>query len=47
MRKQILASLCTLAISILWGAAAVAQTEVKEKTPMYSYIGNWAIPRAQ
>jgi hypothetical protein len=47
MRKQILAGLCTLAISILWGAAAIAQTEVKEKPPMYSYIGNWAIPRAQ
>jgi hypothetical protein len=28
-------------------APAVAQTEVKEKPPMYSYVGNWAIPRAQ
>ena len=46
MNKKILAGVCTLAISILCGTTALAQTEVKEKAPMYSYIGNWAIPRA-
>jgi hypothetical protein len=25
----------------------MAQSEVKEKRPMFSYVGNWAIPRAQ
>jgi hypothetical protein len=30
------------------GASAFAQSsEVKEKPPMYSYVSNWAIPRAQ
>jgi len=27
--------------------AAFAQSAVKEKPPMYSYVSNWAIPRAQ
>jgi len=38
----VLAGFCALTIS------AAAQTpEVKEKPPMYSYVANWAIPRAQ
>jgi hypothetical protein len=30
-----------------WAAPALAQDEPKEKPPMYSYVGNWNIPRAQ
>ena len=40
--------LCTLAMAAVWAAPAYAQTsEVKEKPPMYSYVSNWSIPRAQ
>jgi len=44
-----LAGLCALAMAALWAAApARAQmSEVKEKPPMYTYVGNWSIPRAQ
>jgi len=32
----------------VWGAPAYTQTsEVKEKPPMYSYVADWTIPRAQ
>jgi hypothetical protein len=42
------AGLCVLAIAALWAVPAAAQmSEVKEKPPMYSYVANWAIPRAQ
>jgi len=44
----IFASLCLLAIAAVCVAPASAQmSEVKEKPPMYSYVANWAIPRAQ
>jgi hypothetical protein len=40
--------LCVLAMSAVWAAPARAQmSEVKEKAPMYSYVGFWNIPRAQ
>ena len=38
--------LCVVAI-VTASAPLAAQTEVKEKPPMYSYVSNWAIPRAQ
>ena len=42
------AGLCLLAMVAVWAHPICAQTsEVKEKPPMYSYVGNWAIPRAQ
>jgi hypothetical protein len=42
------AGLCALTMATLWVAPAGAQmAEVKEKPPMYSYVGNWNIPRAQ
>ncbi len=45
---RVLAGLCTLGMAAAIAAPVGAQTsEVKEKPPMYSYIGNWAIPRAQ
>ena len=51
MNKQLMrvfAGLCALAMTGLMVVVADAQTsEVKEKPPMYSYVGNWAIPRAQ
>jgi len=37
---------CALAIGSFLVSLASAQ-EVKEKPPMYSYVSNWAIPRAQ
>ena len=43
----ILAGVCTVALMAAWAAPASAQDEPKEKPPMYSYVGNWSIPRAQ
>ena len=40
--------LCVLGMAAVIAAPAGAQTsDVKEKPPLYSYIGNWDIPRAQ
>ncbi|HTJ85850.1 MAG TPA: hypothetical protein VL349_01210 [Terriglobales bacterium] len=48
MKKYLLAGVCAFALCALTGASAFAQSsEVKEKPPMYSYVSNWAIPRAQ
>jgi len=45
---KVFAGLCALAMSAVWAAPARAQmSEVKEKPPMYSYVGFWNIPRAQ
>ena len=45
---RLFAGLCVLAIAAVLAAPAYAQiSDVKEKPPMYSYVGNWAIPRAQ
>ena len=42
------AGLCALAMSALWATPAGAQmSDSKEKPPMYSYVSNWNIPRAQ
>ena len=43
----IFAAVCTLAIMAALAAPALAQGGPMEKPPMYSYVGNWAIPRAQ
>jgi len=43
---RILAGLCVLAMAAVCAMPALAQ-EVKEKPPMYTYVGDWAIPRAQ
>jgi len=46
MNKRMLVAVCTFAIAV--SVVGIAQTsEVKEKPAMFSYIGNWAIPRAQ
>jgi hypothetical protein len=48
MKKYLLAGVCAFALCALMGASAFSQSsEVKEKPPMYSYVSNWAIPRAQ
>jgi hypothetical protein len=39
--------MCTLAMLAVSAAPACAQDEVKEKPPMYSYVGFWNIPRVQ
>jgi len=45
---RIFAGLCTLAMAAGCALPARAQmSEVKEKPPMYSYVGFWHIPRAQ
>jgi hypothetical protein len=45
---QPLAAVCALALASFCAVPANAQTsEVKEKPPMYSYVANWNIPRAQ
>lgn len=46
--KHSIAVVCLLALAALSTVTAAAQnSEVKEKAPLYSYVGNWAIPRAQ
>ena len=34
-------------MTVFFALPVNAQTTVKEKPPMYSYVGNWSIPRAQ
>ena len=47
-RPRVIAGLCALATFGVWTTPARAQmAEVKEKPPLYSYIANWAIPRAR
>lgn len=51
MKKKLLrvfAGLCVLAMSAVWAAPALAQmSDMKEKPPMYTYVGFWNVPRAQ
>ena len=45
---SVFAGICVFAMSTLWAVPSGAQgSEVKEKPPMYSYVANWQIPRAQ
>jgi hypothetical protein len=49
MRERVTKLLGVMLVIVLvaaWTMPLSAQTEVKEKAPMYSYVGNWAIPRA-
>jgi hypothetical protein len=46
--RRILAGMCALATAAVLASPARAQmSESKEKPAMYTYVGNWAIPRAQ
>jgi hypothetical protein len=46
---RLFAGICVLAMAAIWAVPAGAQmmSEVKEKPPMYSYVADWVIPRAQ
>lgn len=45
---RVFAGLGVLAMAATWAAPAQAQmSEVKEKPPMYTYVSDWNIPRAQ
>jgi len=45
---RVFVGLCALMLSVLWIVPAGAQmSEVKEKPPMYTYVGFWNIPRPQ
>jgi len=45
---RLLAGVCAIAASTILIVPLHAQkSEMKEKPPMYSYVGNWTIPRAQ
>jgi len=47
-RWCVLFGLCTLAVCFVSSAPAGAQmSEVKEKPPMYTYVGDWTLPRTQ
>jgi hypothetical protein len=43
----VVAGVCALALSAIWALPARAQSDAKEKPPMYSYVSFWNIPRAQ
>jgi len=43
----VFAGAVALVVCGTWTGQAYAQAEVKEKPPMYSYVANWVIPRAQ
>jgi hypothetical protein len=43
----ILAATCAVSMLTVWTVPACAQDEPKEKPPMYTYVANWNIPRAQ
>jgi hypothetical protein len=45
--QGLLAGVCALATMALFAAPARAQNDSKEKPRMYTYLGNWNIPRAQ
>jgi hypothetical protein len=44
---RVVAGLCALALSAVWALPASAQSDAKEKAPMYTYVSFWNIPRAQ
>lgn len=44
---KVIAALCVIALASFLAMPAGAQTEVKEKPRMYSYVGFWNLPRAQ
>lgn len=43
-----IAVMCAMVFCAAWCMPAQAQTaKIKEKPPLYSYVGNWAVPRSQ
>jgi hypothetical protein len=47
MTMKVVRGLWALGLAALAALPVFAQTEVKEKPPMYSYVGVWTIPRPQ
>ncbi len=51
MKKLLGGSLAAACLAVMLaggaGAASAQMAEVKEKPPMYSYLANWTLPRAQ
>jgi hypothetical protein len=47
MKKNLGLLLAGLCVLLLSGLCAAQTSEVKEKPPMYTYVSNWVIPRAQ
>jgi hypothetical protein len=47
MHRKVVRALLAVALAGCAALPAFAQTDVKEKPPMYSYVGFWNIPRAQ
>ena len=45
--ESICRALCARDVRRLFDPSRAQMSEVKEKPPMYSYVGNWAIPRSQ
>jgi hypothetical protein len=46
-QRRIFAGVCALVVTGVGAVPAMSQTaEVKEKPPMYTYVGNWVLPRA-
>ena len=43
----VVAGLLVIAMMVTMATPVMAQTEVKEKSPIYIYVGEWSIPRAQ
>ncbi len=48
MKRRTIEAICVLAMCTIGTLVATAQSnEAKEKPPMYSYVADWSIPRAQ
>jgi len=47
MNKKVLVRISVVTVFAVCTIPVSAQTEVKEKPPMYSYVAEWGIPRAQ
>jgi hypothetical protein len=44
---RIAVGICSVAALCATSALAQSDSDSKQKAPMYSYVGNWAVPRAQ
>jgi hypothetical protein len=48
MQKQVLWGICALMLGLLAGSVPLkAQSESASKAPLYVYVSDWAVPRAQ
>jgi hypothetical protein len=47
MKRNFMGSVVFACLLLMAAVPVLAQDEAKEKPPMYTYVSNWAIPRAQ